>query len=507
MHRQNAPKNFGAAVHQLMGQGAPPFCLCFRYGPVFSFSPCFPFFCYHHIQLKVLQGIITKMAPELRSRKAKAAAVEEKAAPVKRSASVKAAKSPKTEKRKASEDASPVATKKVKASKAKKVVEEEKEEEKALTPAKGKGKKKAAAAPVEAPEPEPMDEDKEEEAPAPTPKSALKKAKANGTPASEKKQKSAAATKKSTPAKKAEEEKEEEEAAASDDEPEDEEDLDDATKALVKSFEDSGDEEGEENPVAKKNAYKKGQDVGKIPKQKKAPKSAPPAIKGKPGVIYLGRIPHGFYEHQIRAYFSQFGPITNLRLARNKKTGASRHFAFIEFEDHETADIVCRTMDNYLLFGHILKAKLIAPENVHPNLFKGANRRFKVVPWNKMQGKQLERPLSESKWAGKISKEEQRRAKRAEKLKAIGYEFEPPALKAAEAKEVPAAIEEGKEDAAIEDAPAPAAIEAPAEEEKVEEPAGEEEEEKAKETPVKKSPAAKKGSAAKAKKGRRSSTK
>lgn len=37
------------------------------------------------------------------------------------------------------------------------------------------------------------------------------------------------------------------------------------------------------------------------------------------GVIYLGRIPHGFYEDQMRNYFSQFGDITRLRLSRNKK--------------------------------------------------------------------------------------------------------------------------------------------------------------------------------------------
>ena len=61
---------------------------------------------------------------------------------------------------------------------------------------------------------------------------------------------------------------------------------------------------------------------------------------------------------------------------------------------------------------------------MHPDLFKGANRRFKVVPWNKMAGKQLERPLSESQWQVKISKEEQRRAARADKLKEMGYEFE-----------------------------------------------------------------------------------
>jgi len=387
------------------------------------------------------------------------------------------------------------------------VVEELKDEEEVATPVKG-SKNKKKAAPVEA-------EDQEmEEAPAPvpTPKSALKKQKAspaapktNGTPVSEKKSKKT--TKKSAPAKEVEEE---ETVPASDDAEDDneEEELDEQTKALVEALEDDEDSETEQAKDKKqKSTYKEGQDVGKIPKQKKASKAAaaaaPPAIKGKPGVIYLARIPHGFYEHQIRSYFEQFGPINHIRVARNKKTGASRHRAFIEFAEADTADVAARTMDKYLLFGHLLTAKVVPESQVHANLFKGSNRRFKVVPWNKMQGKQLEKALPESKWAGKITKEEERRAKRAEKLKAIGYEFEAPALKVAEAKEV-VAIEE-KEEAK--------AIEAPVEEEKKEEVVEEKEvaaveETKAEATPVKKSPAAKKGSATKAtKRSRRSSTK
>jgi nucleolar protein 15 len=37
------------------------------------------------------------------------------------------------------------------------------------------------------------------------------------------------------------------------------------------------------------------------------------------GVVYLSRIPHGFYEDQMRAYFSQFGEVSRLRLSRNKR--------------------------------------------------------------------------------------------------------------------------------------------------------------------------------------------
>jgi hypothetical protein len=38
-------------------------------------------------------------------------------------------------------------------------------------------------------------------------------------------------------------------------------------------------------------------------------------------VLYLGRIPHGFYEDEMKAYFEQFGDVSRLRLARNKKVG------------------------------------------------------------------------------------------------------------------------------------------------------------------------------------------
>ena len=43
-------------------------------------------------------------------------------------------------------------------------------------------------------------------------------------------------------------------------------------------------------------------------------------------VVYVGRIPHGFYEDQMRAYFTQFGTIKNLRISRNKKVKTFNHY-------------------------------------------------------------------------------------------------------------------------------------------------------------------------------------
>jgi nucleolar protein 15 len=132
----------------------------------------------------------------------------------------------------------------------------------------------------------------------------------------------------------------------------------------------------------------------------------------------------------MKKYFSQFGKVNQLRLSRNKKTGASKHYAFVEFQSQEVADIVARTMNNYLLFGHILKCHLIPTEQVHANLFKGAGQRFKVDPRNKKAGLEMERGAERSQWEKRVVNENKRRESKAKELKDVfGYEFNAPELK------------------------------------------------------------------------------
>lgn len=132
----------------------------------------------------------------------------------------------------------------------------------------------------------------------------------------------------------------------------------------------------------------------------------------------------------MKKYFSQFGKVRRLRLSRNKKTGASKHYAFVEFASAEVADIVARTMDNYLMFGHILKCKLIPAEQVHADLFKGANQRFKVDPRNKKAGLEMERGAPRAQWEKRVVRESHRRSKRADQLKEMfDYEYTTSELK------------------------------------------------------------------------------
>ncbi|KAH9003089.1 hypothetical protein EDB86DRAFT_3073566 [Lactarius hatsudake] len=144
------------------------------------------------------------------------------------------------------------------------------------------------------------------------------------------------------------------------------------------------------------------------------------------GVVYLGRIPHGFYENQMRTYFSQFGDISRLRLSRNKKTGRSKHYGFIEFVSGPVAQIVAETMDNYLLMGHILTCKVIPKDEVHPELWVGANRKWRVVPTYRLTQAQHNKPRSEGQQRVAEKRLLSRQARRKRKLAEAGivYSFD-----------------------------------------------------------------------------------
>ncbi|KAJ3368882.1 hypothetical protein GGF31_006017 [Allomyces arbusculus] len=184
------------------------------------------------------------------------------------------------------------------------------------------------------------------------------------------------------------------------------------------------------------------------------------------GVVYLGRIPHGFYEKEMKEYFSQFGQVTRLRLSRNKKTGASKHYAFIEFESEAVADVVASTMDNYLLFGHVLRCRVIPRDQVHPDLFKNADRKFRII--NTAAIHQRRHNTVDAKTAEKRAKNLVTKAAKKQALLSelgIDYTVPVPELKETKAAADEAAPVEKKEDAtpveekAAEEEKAPALVE------------------------------------------------
>lgn len=130
----------------------------------------------------------------------------------------------------------------------------------------------------------------------------------------------------------------------------------------------------------------------------------------------------------MRGFFSQFGNIKRLRISRNKKTGKSKHYAFIQFESPEVAEIVAEAMHNYLLFEHLLQVRVVPLEKLHENMWAGCNRVYKPL-----NGKLLERihhnrekdPEEQQRMLKSLLKRER---KRRRKIKSAGIEYDYPDL-------------------------------------------------------------------------------
>uniref|UniRef100_A0A453MQ04 RRM domain-containing protein n=1 Tax=Aegilops tauschii subsp. strangulata TaxID=200361 RepID=A0A453MQ04_AEGTS len=65
-------------------------------------------------------------------------------------------------------------------------------------------------------------------------------------------------------------------------------------------------------------------------------------------VLYIGHIPHGFYEDQMQGFFQQFGAVKRVRVARNRKVSftASQGIRYL---------CVCFLQPSDLLFGDVFR--------------------------------------------------------------------------------------------------------------------------------------------------------
>lgn len=144
------------------------------------------------------------------------------------------------------------------------------------------------------------------------------------------------------------------------------------------------------------------------------------------GIVYIGHIPHGFFEKQIHGYLSQFGDVKDIVVSRSRKTGKSRGYGFVQFEDPIVARIAAETLNGYPLADRVLKAHVVEPEKTHPGMFRHANRAWRKIPWRNVRRQFEEVPVSEEAAHLRLQKLVERERLQEEKWKALGidYEFE-----------------------------------------------------------------------------------
>ncbi|KAH9492400.1 hypothetical protein Btru_051022 [Bulinus truncatus] len=137
-----------------------------------------------------------------------------------------------------------------------------------------------------------------------------------------------------------------------------------------------------------------------------------------PGVVYIGHIPHGFYEKEIKQYFSQFGKVLGVKVSRSKKNGNAKGYAFVKFKYSAVAKTVAETCHNYLFFNKLLKCQYKPLSEVHPKTFVT----YPLKP-NLKKKREHNNNKPEDKLKSSLSKSIKRQEGKLKKLKDLGLDL------------------------------------------------------------------------------------
>ena len=77
--------------------------------------------------------------------------------------------------------------------------------------------------------------------------------------------------------------------------------------------------------------------------------------------LYVGNLPYGISEDDIRAKFSEFGDLESIDLVTDRFTGESKGFGFIKYASNSDADKAIKSMNGTQFNGRQLKVNQAKP--------------------------------------------------------------------------------------------------------------------------------------------------
>ncbi|CAN0111050.1 unnamed protein product, partial [Phaeothamnion confervicola] len=150
------------------------------------------------------------------------------------------------------------------------------------------------------------------------------------------------------------------------------------------------------------------------------------ASSGPSSVVYVGHIPHGFYEEAMKGFFSQFGDVTRVKVSRSIKTARCKGYAFVEFTSHEVAAVVAETMDKYFIYDKQLACEVVPADRVHERMFDGCERKMKAIPWHKIHRQQNNRDRTLPEHERHVEAVTKRQSGKKRRLEALGIAYDLP---------------------------------------------------------------------------------
>ena len=83
--------------------------------------------------------------------------------------------------------------------------------------------------------------------------------------------------------------------------------------------------------------------------------------------IYVSNIPYVTTEEELREAFAAFGTVGSARIIKDKMTGKSRGFGFVEMDNDDEAKSALEGMNGIELSGRKINAREARPREENPN--------------------------------------------------------------------------------------------------------------------------------------------
>ena len=78
--------------------------------------------------------------------------------------------------------------------------------------------------------------------------------------------------------------------------------------------------------------------------------------------IYVGNLPYSATEEQLKNMFGQYGEVTSASIIKDRDTGRSKGFGFVEMPDNSAAEAAIQALNEADMNGRNLKINQARPK-------------------------------------------------------------------------------------------------------------------------------------------------
>jgi RNA recognition motif-containing protein len=82
--------------------------------------------------------------------------------------------------------------------------------------------------------------------------------------------------------------------------------------------------------------------------------------------IYVGNLPHSTTEGELQTLFGEHGKVTSVNLIKDKYSGDSKGFGFVEMEKQTEAENAIKQLNGHSLGGRTITVNLARPRTDRP---------------------------------------------------------------------------------------------------------------------------------------------